>query len=115
MNISDYSIENPTLEDFEFGSSYHVRAPSTGERWAIVKTSNDCGVVPPVEPLEVPDGWDDSYEYAVGDARIWPHITRLARDAYLANADLEVALVPVVDEGTDTDTYALLYRFIWLY
>lgn len=114
MNIAAYSTENPTLEDFRFGSSYHVRVPSTGERWAIVKTANDCGVVS-VEPSEVPNGWDDSYEYAVGDARIWPRITRLARDAFLVNADLEVALVPVVDGETATGSCALLHRFVWPY
>ena len=98
----------------EFGTSYHVRTPSTGEHWAIVKIANNCGV-DSVEPLEVPDGWDDSYEYAMADPRIWSRITRLARDAFLANADLVIALVPVVDDGSDTDSYALLYRFIWPY
>lgn len=96
----------------ELGASYHVRVPSTGERWAIVKIANDCGV-DSVEPLEVPNGWDDAYEYAIADTRIWPRITRLARDADLANADFVIALVPVVDEGTDADSYALLYRFVW--
>lgn len=114
MNLAAYSIENPTLDDFKFGSSYHVRVPSTGEPWAIVKTANDCGV-DSIESLEVPDRWNDSYKYEVGDTRIWPHITRLAMDADLANADLEVALVPVVDEGMATDSCALLYRFVWLY
>lgn len=102
------------LWSVKFGASYHVRVPSTGEHWAIVKIANDCGV-DSVEPLEVPDGWDDSHEYVMGDARIWPRITRLARDAYLANADLVIALVPVVDEGTDAGSYALLYRFVWPY
>lgn len=100
--------------DVEFGSSYHVRIPGTGEHWAIVRTAFDCGV-DSIEPLEVPDGWDDSYEYAVGDTRIWSRITRLARNAFLANADLVIALVPVVDEGTVTDSCALLYRFVWPY
>ena len=98
----------------EFGASYHVRVPGTGEHWAIVKIANDCGV-DSVEPLEVPDGWDDSYEYAMDDEDIWPRIARLARDADLANADLVIALVPVVDEESDTDSCALLYRFAWLY
>lgn len=98
----------------KLGASYHVRVPSTGEHWAIVKIANDCGV-DAIEPLEVPDGWDDSYEYAMGDMRIWPRITRLARDADLANADLVIALVPVVHEETDADSYALLYRFVWPY
>ena len=100
--------------DVEFGASYHVRAPSTGEHWAIVKIANDCGV-DSVEPLEVPDGWDDSYEYAGADTRIWPRITRLAMDADLAHADLVIALVPVVDKGTDAGSCALLYRFVWPY
>lgn len=112
MNLKAYCIENPTLDDIELGSSYHVRIPSTRERWAIVKIANDCGV-DSVEPLGVPDGWDGSYEYPMGDARIWSHITRLARGAFLENADPVVALVPVVDEGTVTDSCALLYRFAW--
>ena len=100
--------------DIELGASYHVRVPSTGERWSVVKTANDCGV-DSIKPLDVPDGWDDSYEYAMADARIWPRIIRLAMDADLANADLEIALVPVVDEKTNADSYALLYRFVWPY
>lgn len=98
----------------KFGASYHVRVPDTGRHWAIVQIANDCGV-DSVEPLEVPDGWDDSYEYTMGDTRIWPRIARLARDADLARADLVIALVPVVDEGAGTDSYALLYRFVWPY
>lgn len=98
----------------KLGASYHVRVPSTGDHWAIVKIANDCGV-DSVEPLEVPDGWDDVYEYAKGDEGIWPRLTRLARDADLANADFVFALVPVVDEGSDSDSYALLYRFTWPY
>ena len=98
----------------KLGASYHVCVSSTGERWAIVKIANDCGV-DSVEPLEVPDGWDDSYEYTRGDTSIWPRITRLARDAYLAHAIIEVALIPVDDEGTYTDFRALLYRFVWPY
>lgn len=98
----------------KLGVSYHVRVPSTGEHWAIVKIANDCGV-DSVEPLEVPDAWDDTYECVMGDASIWSRITRLARDAFLANADLVIALVPVVDEGTVTDSCALLYRFVWPY
>lgn len=114
MNISAYSIEDPAFEDIEFGASYHVRVPGTGEHWAIIKISNDCGV-DSIEPLEVPDGWDDSHEYAKADTCVWPRVTRLARDAVIANADLVIALVPVVDEGADTDSYALLHRFVWPY
>lgn len=98
----------------KFGASYHVRVPSTGKHWAIVKIANDCGINS-IEPLEVPDGWDDSYEYAMGDTRIWPRITRIARDADLAHADLVIALVSVVDEGAVADSCALLYRFVWPY
>lgn len=96
----------------ELGASYRVRVPSSGERWAIIKIADYCGV-DSIEPLEVPDGWGDAYEYTRADTRIWPHIIRLARDADLTRADLVIALVPVVDEETDTDSYALLYRPVW--
>ena len=109
-----YRTEDPALETLEFSAVYRIRAPRTGEPWALYKVSDDCSV-DSVEPLDVPDGWDDSYEYEVGDTRIWSRVTRLAMDADLANADLEVALVPVVDEGMATDSCALLYRFVWLY
>ena len=101
-------------EAAEFGAVYRIHAPRTGEPWALYKTSDDCSV-DSIEPLEVPDGWDDAYEYAMADMNIWRCIARLAGDAYLAHATLEVTFVPVVDEGTDTDTYALLYRFTWPY
>lgn len=114
MSTNSYFIEDPSLDDVKLGASYHVRVPGTGEHWAIVKIANDCGV-DSVEPLEVPDGWDDAYDYATGDTCIWPRITRLARDADLANADLVIALVPVVDDGAHTESYALLYRFVWPY
>lgn len=100
--------------DVKLGASYHVRVPSTGEHWAIVKIANDCGV-DSVEPLKAPDEWDDAYEYTMGDTDVWPRITSLARDADLANADLVIALVPVVDEMSDTGSRALLYRFVWPY
>lgn len=45
-----------------------------------------------------PDGWDDAYEYATGDARIRSRLARLAEDADLARADLEIAIVPVLEE-----------------
>lgn len=114
MSTTIYRTEDPVLETVEFGASYHVRVPSTGERWAIIKIANDCGV-DSIEPLDIPDGWDDSYEYARADTRIWSRIVRLARDADLAHADLVIALVPVVDEETDTDSCALLYRLVWPY
>lgn len=56
-----------------------------------------------------------AYEYAMVDTRVWPRLARLAMDAYLAHAILEVAFVPVVDEETDTDSRALLYRLAWPY
>lgn len=116
MKISNaiYRNEDPTLKTVEIGAAYHVRVPSTGEHWALVKIANDCGV-DSVEPLEVPDGWDDSYEYAMDDARIWSRVTRLAHNSDLAHADLVIALVPVVDESADTGSCALLYRFVWPY
>lgn len=49
----------------------------------------------------------------MGYGRIWSRLARLAMGAYLARAILEVSFVPVVDEETPTDSYALLYRFVW--
>lgn len=114
MSTTIYRAEDPTLEAVEFGAVYRIHAPRTGEPWTLYKVADDCGVSS-IDPLDVPDGWDDSHEYARADTRIWPRITRLARDADLAGADLVIALVPVVDEGTDTDSCALLYRFSWPY
>lgn len=87
MSTTVYRTEDPTLETVEFGVVYQVHVPRTGEHWAIVKIANDCGV-DSVEPLEVPDGWDDSYEYAMADTYIWPRLARLARDADLTHATL---------------------------
>lgn len=109
-----YRTEDATLETVEFGTVYRARAPRTGEPWALYEVAGDSGVSS-IEPLDVPDGWDDAYEYATGDTRAWSRITRLAMDAYLAHAILEVAFVLVDDEETDADSYALLYRFIWPY
>lgn len=114
MSTAIYRTEDPTLKTIEFGAVYSIHAPSTGEPWVLYKIGDECGA-DSVEPLEVPDGWDDSYEYAIGDERIWPRLTRLAMDAYLAHAILEVAVVPVDDEEAATDSCALLYRFIWAY
>ena len=110
MSATIYRTEDPALETVEFGAVYRIRAPRTGEPWNLHKVSDDCGVSS-IEPLDVPDGWDDAYEYAMADTRIWPRLTRLAMDAYLAHAILEVAIVPVDDEETDADSRALLYRF----
>ena len=114
MSTTIYRTEDPTLKTVEFGAIYQIRAPRTGEPWTLYKVSDDCGV-DSVEPLDVPDGWDDSYEYAMVDTRTWPRLARLAMDAYLAHAILEVTLVPVDDEEADTDSRALLYRFVWPY
>lgn len=114
MNTTIHRTEDPTLETVEFGTIYRVHAPRTGAPWTLYTTGDDCGVSS-IEPLDVPDGWDDSYEYSMADARIWPRLARLAVDAYLANAILEVAFLPVDDEETDADSRALLYRFTWPY
>lgn len=114
MSTTIHRTEDATLETIEFGAVYRIRAPRTGEPWTLYKVSDDCGITS-IESLEVPDGWDDSYEYAMDDTGIWPHLTRLAMDAYLAHAILEVALVPVVDDDADADSRALLYRFTWPY
>lgn len=114
MNTTIHRTEDPTLETVEFGTIYRVHAPRTGEPRTLYATGDDCGV-DPIGPLEVPDGWDDVYEYAMTDTRIWPRIARLASDAYLAHAILEVAIVPFDDEETDADSRALLYRFTWPY
>lgn len=107
-----YRTEDPTLETVEFGAVYRIRAPRTGEPWTLYKVSDDCDVIS-VDPLDVPDGWDDSYEYPMGYARIWSRLARLAMDAYLAHATLEVTFASLDDEELATDSYALLYRFIW--
>lgn len=112
MRTNIYRSEDPILETVEFGAVYQIQAPRTGEPWNLYKTRDDCGVIS-IEPLDVPDGWDDCYEYPMADTRTWHRLTRLAMDAYLAHAILEVAFVPVVDEETDADSYALLYRFVW--
>jgi hypothetical protein len=114
VSTTIYRTEDPALESAEFGAVYQIRAPRTGEPWNLHKVSGDCGV-DSIEPLEVPDGWDDSYEYSVNDERIWSRLARLTMDAYLAHAALEVALVPVDDEGADASSRALLYRFTWPY
>lgn len=112
MNTTIYRTEDPTLETVEFGAVYQIRAPRTGEPWNLYKVSDDCGV-DSIEPLDVPDGWDDAYEYPMADTRAWPRLTRLAMDAYLAHAVLRVTFVRVDDEGVATDSYALLYRLVW--
>ena len=114
MNTTIHRTDDPALETVELGAIYRVHAPRTGDPWTLYKTFDDCGV-DSIEPLDVPDGWDDSYECAMADTRIWPRIARLAMDAYLANAVLEVAFIPVVDEEVDAGSRALLYRLSWPY
>ena len=114
MSTTIYRTEDRTLRAVEFGAVYRISAPRTGEPWNLHRTGDDCGVGS-VEPLDVPDGWDDAYEYPVGYKGVWSRLARLAMDAHLASAILEVALVPVDDEESAHDSYALLYRFIWPY
>ena len=115
MNATIYRTEDPALETVELGVVYRIRAPPrTSEPWNLYKIADDCGVSS-IEPLEVPDGWDDAYEYTMGDERTRPRLTRLAMGAYLAHAILEVAVVPVDDEEMGPPSFALLYRFSWPY
>ena len=114
MSTTIYRTEDQTLETVEFGAVYRIRAPRTGETWNLYRTGDSCGV-DSIDPLDVPDGWDDVYEYPMGYKGIWSRLARLAMDAYLAHAILETAFVPVDDEEANVDSYALLYRFIWPY
>ena len=97
MNPAIYRTEDPTLETIEPGAVYRIRAPRTGEPWALYKIADSCGV-DSIEPLDVPAGWDDAYEYPTDYRGIRSRLTRLAMDAYLAYAVLEVAFVPIDDE-----------------
>lgn len=114
MSDAIYRTDDPALETIEFGAVYRTHAPRTGDPWVLYKAAGDCGV-DSIEPLEVPDDWDDAYEYAMDDEPVWPHIKHLARDADLAHATLEVAVVPLVDEDMVTESCALLHRFTWPY
>ena len=114
MSTTIHRTDDAALETIEFGTIYQVHAPRTGEPWALYETGDDCNV-DSIEPLDVPDGWDDVYEYSMADTDVWSRLARLAMDAYLANAILEVTVVPVVDEEADADSRALLYRFTWPY
>ena len=109
MSTTIHRTEDPTFETVEPGAIYRVHAPRTGDPWALYKVDDDCGV-DSIDPLDVPDGWDDVYEYAMGDHSIWNRVARLAMDAYLVNAILEVALVPVDDAESCAESRALLYR-----
>ena len=114
MSTPIHRSEDPALKTVEFGVIYRIHAPRTGAPWTLYRTGDDCNV-DFIEPLEVPDGWDGAYEYPIGYKGVWSRLARLAMDAYLAHAILEVALVPVVDEETDTGSRALLYRDAWPY
>ena len=114
MRMTIHRIEDLALKTGEFGAVYSTHAPSTGEPWVLYKIADDCGV-DSIEPLGVPDGWDDAYEYEIADEPIWPYIEHLAHDADLAHANLEIAVVPLVDDGVDTGSCALLHRFSWPY
>nr|DAN40341.1 MAG TPA: hypothetical protein [Caudoviricetes sp.] len=114
MRLAIYRIEDPGLKTVEFGAVYSIQAPRTGEPWGLYKIADDCGVGS-IEPLEVPAGWDDAYEYAKVDEPIWPYLAHLAGRADLAHADLEISVVPIVDDGVVTESCALLHRFSWPY
>ena len=112
--LAIHRIEDPDLKTIELGAVYSIHAPSTGNPWALYKIADECGI-DFLEPLDIPAGWDDVYEYAIADGPIWDRIANLAHDADLAHANLEIAIVPIVDEGMATDSRALLHRFSWPY
>lgn len=114
MSDTIYRTEDSALETVEFGAVYSIHAPSTGEPWVLHKIADKCNVSS-LYPLDMPARWDDVYEYVMVDETIWPHIARLARDADLAHAILEVAFVPVDDGEANADSRALLHRFTWPY
>lgn len=114
MSTTIYRTEDRTLETVEFGAVYRIRAPRTGEPWNLYRAGGDCGVTS-IDPFDVPDGWDDCYEYPMAYKGVWSRLARLAMDAYLAHAILEVAFVPIDDDEAASDSYALLYRFVWSY
>lgn len=114
MRMAITRIEDPALKTIEFGAVYSIHAPRTGDPWVLYKIADSCGITS-IEPLDIPGGWDDTYEYVAADEDVWALIASLARDAVIANANLEVAIVPVVDGGTVTESQALLHRFSWPY
>lgn len=114
MTPAIHRTENPDLKSIEFGAVYSIHAPGTGDPWTLHKIADACGV-DSIEPLDVPDGWDDAYEYAMDDEPVWPLIAGLAHDADLAHANLEIAIVLLVDEEMVTESCALLHRFTWPY
>lgn len=112
MNGTIYRTTDPTVDTVELGAVYRIRSPRTGVPWTLYKVSDESGI-DSIEPSEVPTGWDDAYEYALPYPRVWRRLTRLAMDAYLAHAILEVAFVPVDDDEISLDSRALLHRFVW--
>lgn len=110
MSRAIYRTEDPTLETIEFGAAYSIHAPRTGDPWVLYKIADDCGT-DSIEPLEIPVGWDDAYEYSIADGDVWACIAQEASDADLAHANLEIAVVPILDEGEGTESRALLCRF----
>lgn len=114
MRMAIHRIEDPALKSIEFGAVYSTHAPSTGEPWVLYKIADDCGAKS-IELLEIPDGWDGAYEYAIAGEPLWPYIQCLAFDADLAHADLEIAVVPLVGDGMETGSCVLLHRFSWPY
>lgn len=114
MRMAIHRIEDPALKTIELGAVYSIHAPQTGDPYVLYKIADTCGIRS-LEPLDIPVGWDDTYEYATDEEDIWTLIAHLARDADIAHADLEVAVVPVVDKETGTEWRALLHRFSWPY
>lgn len=114
MRMAIHRVEDPALKTVDHGAVYSIHAPRTGEPWILYKIADECGV-DSIEPLDVPDGWDDAYEFVMGDEDIWARIASLAHDADLAHADLEIAIVPLDDDVAATKSTALLYRFSWPY
>jgi hypothetical protein len=114
MRMAIYRVVDPDLKTIELGAVYSTHAPSTGDPWVLYKIGDSCGA-DSIELLEIPDGWDDAYDYVVDDEDIWAYIEKLAHDAYLAHANLELAIVPILDEGAATESCALLHRLSWPY
>jgi hypothetical protein len=112
--LTIHRIEDPELKTVEVGAVYAIHTPRTGNPWVLYKIADECGI-DFLEPLDIPAGWDEVYEYAIADGSIWDRIERLAHDADLAHANLEIAIVPIVAEGVGNESRALLHRFSWSY
>ena len=114
MRMAIHRVEDPDLKTIELGAVYSTHATRTGEPWVLYKISDACGV-DSIEPLEIPDGWDAAHEYEMADGDVWARIVQEVHDADLVGANLEIAVVPILDEGVDTESRALLIRFSWPY